>query len=316
MGAIGDSKICRWEMNKKAAFSIVFDDGCPTQLDVAIPELRKRDLTAATFFLNPGKRHFTARVAEWVNVVKMGFDFANHTMNHTGATDYKGCDYEIGEAANRIRAWNGRRFMLFHQGGGTKWGISDDEKIEILLKHGIYPHWDQPGRGLGTREGGNTNRSANQLKAHVDAALKSGDWHWTLFHGIGGDWVVQDKQAFITMLDYMESKKDQIWFPTCTQAHKYKMERRQSKTSIISVSAETIEIDLTFNPAGLSAPDAQILDTLHYNYPLTLTTEIHQDWDSCAITQSGKQTIWAANNGIVMYQALPGKGTITISTHH
>ncbi|MBD3244310.1 MAG: hypothetical protein GF331_27210 [Chitinivibrionales bacterium] len=311
--ATGDTRVCKWKDDKEACYTFVFDDGCPTQLDIAVPEFVQRGWTCATFWLNPGARHFTLRVAEWVALVDQGFDFANHGMDHTGGSNYDECDYQVGEAAKRIRTWNKKPFMLWHQGGGTEWPITDAQKVELLVKHGVYPHWDQPGRGLGTRDGGNTNRSAATLRGYIDNCLADGGWHWTLFHGIGGDWVVQDRQAFIDMLDYMQTKEDRMWYPTCTNAHKYLFERLNSELSVVAASAQQIELTLEFAALDCAPVDESYLDPAVYDMPLTLVTDVPDGWAFCQVTQGGAVSVHEVSQGAVMYEARPGMGPIVLT---
>jgi hypothetical protein len=234
-------------------------------------------------------------------------------MNHTGGPTYDSCDYQIGEAARRIRTWNGKPFMLWHQGGGTTWPITDAQKIELLVKHGVYPHWDQPGRGLGARDGGNTNRSAATLRGYVDNCLAGGDWHWTLFHGIGGDWVIQDKQAFLDMLDYLKSKEDRLWLPTCTNAHKYMFERLNSRLTTVSVSDQQIVLSLEFAALQCDPADESYLSPEIYDMPLTLVTAVPAGWSHCQVVQDTVVAVYAVEQGSVMYEARPGMGAIALT---
>lgn len=45
--AIGTASVDRWPDGKKTAFMMMFDDGCPSHVNNAIPELAKRNLTDA-----------------------------------------------------------------------------------------------------------------------------------------------------------------------------------------------------------------------------------------------------------------------------
>lgn len=313
LAAVGDTRVCTWKDDKEACYTIVFDDGCPTQLDVAVPEFRTRGLVPCTFWLNPGARHFEIRVAEWVGLINEGFDFANHGMDHTGGEDYESCEYQIAEAAKRIRTWNKKPFMLWHQGGGTTWPITDSEKIGLLVENGIYPHWDQPGRGLGTRDGGNTNRSAGTLRGYLDDCLASGDWHWTLFHGIGGDWVVQDKAAFIAMLDHMETLQDRMWFPTCTNAHKYIFERLNSELTVVGASESQIELSLDFAALACDPVDESYLDPDVYDMPLTLVAQVPAGWSYGLVTQGDAVSVCEVSDGEMMFEARPSMGPIVLT---
>src|SRR5208282_4951521 len=62
----------------KAAFSLTYDDGDPIHLDVAVPEMAKRNLRG-TFFLIAGKLD---RVEDWKKILASGQEIGNHTVTH------------------------------------------------------------------------------------------------------------------------------------------------------------------------------------------------------------------------------------------
>jgi peptidoglycan/xylan/chitin deacetylase (PgdA/CDA1 family) len=61
-----------------AAVSLTFDDAKPVQLDVAVPELNKRDLHA-TFFLIVSK---LTRLDDWRRAQAEGHEIGNHSVSH------------------------------------------------------------------------------------------------------------------------------------------------------------------------------------------------------------------------------------------
>ena len=68
-----------WPGRARAAVSLTYDDGLNSQLDNAVPELRRLGLKA-TFFLTETNAHW--RLADWEALARDGHEVANHTMTH------------------------------------------------------------------------------------------------------------------------------------------------------------------------------------------------------------------------------------------
>lgn len=71
-----------WPSSKKAAVSICYDDGRPSNLDVVIPELERRGFKG-TFFLTPSV-YSQYRPWGWRRAFQQGHEIANHTWSHPG----------------------------------------------------------------------------------------------------------------------------------------------------------------------------------------------------------------------------------------
>jgi peptidoglycan/xylan/chitin deacetylase (PgdA/CDA1 family) len=67
----------------RAALSLTFDDGDASQLDIAVPELEKRNLRG-TFYLIAGR---LVRPEDWKKVIASGQEAGNHSLNHKHARD-------------------------------------------------------------------------------------------------------------------------------------------------------------------------------------------------------------------------------------
>src|SRR5690242_5484276 len=95
----GTTRIARWQDDRKAVFLLMFDDSWPSHLQMAIPALSARGMTA-TFYINPGKGEYKvpALKKQWEQEAwRAGMVYANHTMTHKGVTDLENADWEIGE---------------------------------------------------------------------------------------------------------------------------------------------------------------------------------------------------------------------------
>jgi hypothetical protein len=50
-----------------------------------------------------------------------------------------------------------------------------------------------------------------------------------------------------------------------------------------------------------------------FDEPLTLITEIPTHWTSCKVNQAGQTNVYEVEDGFVQYEAVPGKGEITLT---
>ncbi len=68
-----------WPGGAKAAVSLTYDDALNSQLDNAVPELKRLGMKA-TFFLTEANAHW--RLADWEALARDGHEVANHTVSH------------------------------------------------------------------------------------------------------------------------------------------------------------------------------------------------------------------------------------------
>ena len=68
-----------WPNGARAAVSLTYDDGLNSQLDNAVPELKRLGMKG-TFFLTGANVDW--RVADWEALARDGNEVANHTMTH------------------------------------------------------------------------------------------------------------------------------------------------------------------------------------------------------------------------------------------
>ena len=69
-----------WPRGTRAAVSLSFDDGRPSQLDLGLAVLA-RSGTKATFYVTPG--HVEERLADWRQALATGHEIGNHSLRHT-----------------------------------------------------------------------------------------------------------------------------------------------------------------------------------------------------------------------------------------
>ena len=314
-GGNGDTRVANWKDDKVAAFSLNFDDSMPSHVDNAIPALNARGLTG-TFFVNPGKSRHQANEKFWQNLINEGQEMAPHTMNHNGASSYEEALYEIGQSA--IYVWDVygvshyTELHAYASGGGVTWsGLTREQRLEIdnsFLMINRY-HWDVNSDPLHWHsdrlprsKGGNT--SASSLISFFDDAVSQGKWEAVLFHGVGGGWISIDLDEFITFVDYLETKKNTVWIGPWINVYKYDMERFSAQVDVLQSTNDIIELRLS---SDISASGFITHDVNLYNEPLTLITQV--PWPSVTVTQGSSSKTYTANNGEIMYEALPNVGT-------
>lgn len=314
--SLGETLTCKWKDDKVAAYSIGGDDSLRSQLYFAIPEMDRRGIHG-TWWVNPGRGGSTnfknqddawaecwiACYADWKAAAARGHDFGNHTLHHLGASSYAQAEQEIGQTAQAIWEANPRqRLQLFLRGGGTTWGISEDTLAEILNKYDCVR-----GRGGGVEDSTwEVDPSAGALRGYVDTAIQEGSWHLVGFHGIGPncEWGGPvDGEAFIALLDYLVEKRPLVWSGTHTEVHKYDQERSTAAVHTLEATETLIRLDL------VSAKDPRL-----YDYPLTLQTPLPADWKTVTVTQNGITLPHYIKSGIVQYDAVPGKGDISLTS--
>jgi peptidoglycan/xylan/chitin deacetylase (PgdA/CDA1 family) len=69
----------RWPGGKQGAVSLTYDDGLPSQLDYAMPQL-EADGFRGTFFVTGDA--IPARDADWRLAASRGHEIADHTIDH------------------------------------------------------------------------------------------------------------------------------------------------------------------------------------------------------------------------------------------
>jgi len=306
---IGDTKICRWKDDKRAAYSFAADDSTNSQLYVMAPELKNRGFTA-TFFINPGHgahpseaRNWIRCKDEWMALYRDGFDFAVHTMHHHGAKDEADAQYEIGECARYIREMcPNETVLLFLRGGATDWAISEERIVEIGCEHNLVagrggcvaePAW-RPSQGVFATE--------DEITRSVDIALETGSWRCMAMHGVGtgNEWLTIDTEPYIALLDKLYENRHDIWVETNTKIHKYMNEYAHAKVKT-EVCEKHISVTLTHD----HRPEL-------YDYPLTLKTEVPGNWENCVVIQGDYRTSRPVRNGVCMYNAVPNKGEVKL----
>lgn len=302
--AVGDARVAKWKDDRVGVFLLMFDDGWPGQVEVGIPELQKRGLTA-TFYMVPDKGEYKAFAAKWAEAEKGGgVVYGVHTMTHQGVKDLEHARWEIGECARIIRdvmqaGGKPDRLLSFAKPGvgPGKWNITADEQDLILKEnnlvdrppfkgHGAVYHW----------------KTLEEMTALADKAVAEKEMNHLILHGverIGAKW--QDfwplkQEIFLPLLDHLKARQDsrELWVTDHVSWHQYKTGRDSASVKTLEVAPDGIRLELNTQA-----------DPAFYDHPLTLVVEVPASWRECSITQGETILRITAVNGFVTFDAVP-----------
>jgi peptidoglycan/xylan/chitin deacetylase (PgdA/CDA1 family) len=221
-------KVLPWK-GHQAAVCLTFDDGDPSQLDVALPELNLKGLKA-TFFLIGNE---TDRKDDWRKLLESGHEIGSHSLDHLHAADLKtprdleaqvvGAQnvlqnefgvplytfaYPYAEVTPQLEAQVGQTYLLARGGQGQG---------QPNLKTGMEPDWlNLPSKTM------KSNLSWTDYKSWVDQDLKEGAWLIFMIHGLEGTQEGYEpitRKVFAQLLDYLQTKD--IWVDTFAQVGFY-----------------------------------------------------------------------------------------------
>ncbi len=262
--------ICRFLGDRKAALSIRFDDSHPTHLSKAVPILNEYGFRG-TFMVNPGghppnsrrRSSFADHRAEWEAVAQRGrHEFANHSLNHTGATNDEEMDHEIGAAARAI--WKlfpaKSKLTALNLGGGTRWITSQ------TLRHYLdkYHHFDASSGSTGMDD---VYRNRVQVfERLLQQHLERGLWYRVHYHYLGPG-LSTTEENFRAVLEIARRHQESLWIAGMSDIHKYQTERRAAKLALTGLGADRIQLDLS------CASDPTL-----YDQPLTISLTLPKSW--------------------------------------
>lgn len=301
---VGTTRVAKWKDDKACAFILMFDDGVNSQVKNVLPELQKRGVTAA-FYPNPGSGHYGANRQTWEKILPgQGFELGNHTLTHKGGATQADVVNEITGSNEVIRAhtpdapWP--RLISFAKPGGLKkerWPLTKEETDEVLAEHHLIQRPSFSGRGAQI-----AFKTGDQMLAHVDKAVKAEAMECIIFHGVGGDWISFPLNEFILFLDGLEAREASVWITRHMDAYKYEKQRDAASIQIVKTSPHQISLQVTSD-----------LDPELYDQKLTLKTAVPAGWETGVVRQGADVTEVRVHNGVVLYDALPGKDPITIT---
>lgn len=242
----------RWPDGKRAAVSLSFDDARVSQIDAGLALLNRQHVKV-TFFVQA--ENIRKRLDGWKKAVAEGHEIGNHSNTHPCTANY---------SFSRLNALENYTLeMMAAQLDGA------NAEIETLL--GVKPRtFAYPcgqkfvGRGLDTRSyvplvadrflvgRGYLDESANdpevcdlaqamgtpfddmdfeQIKTHVEDAVKDGRWVIFVGHAIGKrGYQVTDTAALESLFEYLKDPAHGIWLATVAEVGEYIREHRGKRS--------------------------------------------------------------------------------------
>lgn len=265
-----EATVAKWKGDTKACFLLAFDDGCPSQLQNAIPVLNKYRIPG-TFYLFPEGGHFSWQKGKWAKAGESEYVFfGNHTIDHKGVRSPEAFEPSLRKCAEEIKAMTPNekwpRLLSFAVPGGVPWKIAKEEVKEVLERnnHVERPEYHGPPFFCGKVE------EALQL---IDTTIAKGGIEHLDFHGVGGDWLAVPTDYLEAVCKKLDASRKDIWTASAEQYAKYAAARNAAKIETI-VSSETC---IAFQ---VSIPG---LDAGIYDLPLTVVVPA-EGWKTAKVT--------------------------------
>jgi hypothetical protein len=227
---------------------------------------------------------------------------ANHTFTHKGCKDLADCEQEIRQCNDVLYATAAAHgqpkptLISFGRPGVPegKWNVTDAELETLLKKHNLVRRPNVLFAAIHLKD-------AQAMIARVEKALATGKPDTVAFHGVGGEWLSIDMPAFLTLLDFIDKHRSELWVTDPISIHKYEIEREAATVKYEHPEAGVIRVTLT------AKADPKV-----YDAPLTLITQVPPMWKRVEIKQGSQNTIVTPADGKVVYDARLGTVPIVL----
>lgn len=257
--------------------------------------------------------------------VSQGHEFGSHMVTHpyVSALDEPNLIYELEKSRQEILDRIGLKHTFSAE---CPYGTEDERAMEYAYK--VYPalrnrmpeeyllelnrgsrrtpvnadfEYVQWQRGILSRS------TLHEMKAWIDTtASQHNIWLVLVLHGIDGiGWESVSSQLVDDYFAYIKSTGNDVWIATFGDVARYIKERMNAE---VSYSQENGNINVTL---------VHSLDKKLYDLPLTLKTHVEPSWEEAKIVQgksvANVEVLREGASTFVIYQAMPGEESITIS---
>jgi peptidoglycan/xylan/chitin deacetylase (PgdA/CDA1 family) len=245
-GEMVKARVLPWN-GYQAAVSLTYDDGDPAHLEIAIPEMDKRQMKG-TFFL-VGNRISQATNARWKKAFDSGHEAAHHSMSHPQPKGLSAeqLDVEVAGAHEVLEKTFGHRVVTY----AYPYGAITPELVQRL-----------EGRYVACRVGLNLLQSLNgpldwmnipsmvtltaltlsDYEGWITRTLEQGAWCVVMVHGIewpGTGWEPMPRQVFDDMLDMLAQRRQGLWIATFAEVGSYLRAQKEFEKAVGSVTGQT-----------------------------------------------------------------------------
>lgn len=220
-----------WPDGASVAVSLTYDDALDSQLDNALPALRRHGFRA-TFYVTVGREPMRLRMDEWRRVAAEGHELGNHTIYHPCRASLPDREWvlprhdldamtvaemreEIIIANAFLTAVDGETRRTYgatcfdERAGGEYYfdAIRDDFIALRELDHGMAA-------GSRAKLAPGDGTPAEELIRFVRDNSRPGNLIVFVFHGIGGDHLAVAAEAHEQLLQFLADNADTYWVDT------------------------------------------------------------------------------------------------------
>ena len=226
-----------WPYGSQGAFSLTFDDGMSSQLNIAVPLLDKYGLKG-TFYINPAGKDWYERLAPWREVARSGHEIGNHSLSHPCSCNFSGdphcnglenmtlqdIESDILEAQRRLqKVITDRKNWTFaypcYQDFVGR-GKTRKSYVPIVARHFVAA------RGLGETTHANSPKACDlhylwswpaqrmtgaQMIGLAERAAAQGRWGILTFHGVNEGHLPVSSVDLEEILAHLDRNRDRIW---------------------------------------------------------------------------------------------------------
>jgi peptidoglycan/xylan/chitin deacetylase (PgdA/CDA1 family) len=296
-----ETRIAPWQGDCAGAFMLLYDDGCVSNIDNAVPALCRRNLPG-TFYIIPEAPWFKDREKDWTNAVVAhpNICLGNHTYTHTGIEKPDESEFEFKLSTEKIYRMKGLpegTLLSYAAPGGVKWNISREQEDVFLNRYRLIRRPDASGH-VAAR----THKTARDVFALLDSAEKNGTAEHLVFHGIGGDWFNFENDEHDKLLDELIRRKGRIWTGSAIAIYKYEQERGHAHIATSAAKGNIITV-------------AMVVDTdpAWFDEPLTLVTRVPSGWTNARIIQGDLAMNAVVKDGHLVYNVNPVSGVVILT---
>ena len=303
-GAEEPARIAKFKGDCDAAISFTLDDGWEDAATLAAPLLDKYGIHA-TFVICPGRvpEEDDPKAADeygrigwktWKKIAAAGHEIGSHTLHHPGLTK--------ADDATLQKEVDGAYDMLLERIGAAPISFAypynaRDERVRkvVYAKHTVAREFE-------TGYGGPTF-TAQKANAILENAIRKKEWLVPMVHAIEKGYAAFTSAAvFEEHLQYVQSKKDQVWIDTFGNIGRYVKERDDAKLDAKkNGNSVTFTLKSTLDAKKFDVPLTVVIDA-----PNAASAEAKRDGEAAPIPV----TLTAES---LLIDVQPGSAPVTVS---
>mgnify|MGYP001037873804 CR=1 FL=1 len=240
-----------WPHAISGAVSLTFDDGLPSQIDHALPLLDSCEIKG-TFYVNPGRGEWASRSSRWRQAGESGHEIGNHTTRHPCSCNFRfDTDYclehltlddlaaTIDDAERQLDellpVQTGKRSFCYpcYQ---SDVGAGRSRRSYVPLVADRF----RAARGGGERPNDPLlvdlsylsaesveGQPAERMISYIERGVAEGRWAILCMHGIGGEHLSIEVDAFERVVQHLHRNRQRIWTGTVIEVADHILVRRK-----------------------------------------------------------------------------------------